>query len=125
MLLLPGSGPVDRNSDHRRMRLGITGQLATAVTEAGMVTLRYDKRGVGASTGSWKSTGLQVDPDDLQKIAELVPGPVESHRVADVSHILRAQEGQPSLSRYKKDVTVPVDPRVVDLVVSWLGRHSR
>ena len=70
------------------------------------------------------SKDLQVDPEDLDQIADLVPGPVETYLVPDVSHILRAQEGPPSLSHYKMDVRRPVDPRILDLVVTWLGRHS-
>ena len=272
VLLLPGSGPVDRDSNHRRMKLGITGQLAAALTDAGLVTLRYDKRGVGQSTGDWNATGLfdnvkdaaaaleplrrrpdvnadkvyllghsegallatilaargeavagvvllsasatpgeqllrwqagqiaptlpapvravlrllrtdlvkqvaknharikatttdtariggvkvnarwtrefmaydprpdlarvhvpvlavtggkdlQVDPADLERIAAVVPGPVETHLVPDLSHILRPQPGPPSLRAYRKEIKGPVDRRVVDLVVSWLRRR--
>jgi uncharacterized protein len=52
-LLVPGSGPVDRDSDHRRLRLGITRLLAEALAELGVASLRYDKRVVGASEGTF------------------------------------------------------------------------
>lgn len=51
-LLIVGSGPVDRDSDHRSLALGITRQLAVALATAGIASLRFDKRGVGASEGS-------------------------------------------------------------------------
>ncbi len=63
-LLLPGSGPVDRNSDHRRLPLGVTRQLADALAAVGVATLRYDKRGVGASPGDWRAAGLVDNVDD-------------------------------------------------------------
>ncbi|MBB2903620.1 hypothetical protein FHR75_004463 [Kineococcus radiotolerans] len=64
VLLVPGSGPVNRDSDHPRARLGITRQFAHALAQAGVASLRYDKRGVGASTGDFKSTGLHENADD-------------------------------------------------------------
>jgi hypothetical protein len=270
VLLLPGSGPLDRDSDHRRMPLGVTGQLAGALDEAGVATLRYDKRGVGASTGSWHSAGFydnrddaaaalqllrarpEVDParvvllghsegalhaaglaaagapvaglvllscsampgddllrwqstqiaptlppavrlllrllrndlqaraakardrlratttdsariggarvnarwhrefmahdprsdleriqvpvlaitgtkdlqvpwTDLATIASLAQARVETHELPDLSHILRPQPGPPSLSGYRREARQPVDARLVDLVVTWMG----
>ncbi|PPK94244.1 hypothetical protein CLV92_108146 [Kineococcus xinjiangensis] len=273
-LLIPGSGPLDRDSDHRRARLGVTRELAAALSTAGIATLRYDKRGVGASDGDWRAAGfsdnaadaraaldalraapgvdpdrvllvghsegallatilagdgaptcgaallsstatrgedvliwqaqqlgptlpapvrlllrllrtdltakirknharvkatttdvariggvrfnarwhrefmaydpsadlarirvpvlavtgekdLQVDAADLDRIAALVPAPVEAHRVPDVTHVLRPQPGPASLSAYRKEVRGPLDPRVVRLVVDWAQRRTR
>jgi alpha-beta hydrolase superfamily lysophospholipase len=272
VLLLPGSGPLDRNSDHKRMPLGIAGQLASLLGTAGVVTFRYDKRGVGASTGRWRAAGfsdnrddaraalgllagrpevdprrivvlghsegalhaaglaadgapvagvvllscsampgdallrwqsaqiaptlpgpvrlllrvmrtdleqrtarthvkiratttdeariegarvnarwhrefmahdprtdlsrigvpvlaitgekdLQVPAADLAVIHDLVGAPVETHEIADLTHILRAQSGPASLSGYSKQVRAPIDARVTDLVVRWVGAH--
>ncbi len=57
-LLLTGSGPVDRNSDHKRIAMGATRDLAEALAAAGVASLRYDKRGVGGSDGDYLATGL-------------------------------------------------------------------
>jgi len=270
-LLLPGSGPVDRDSNHRRMPLDVTRQLAVALAETGVASLRYDKRGVGRSEGDFMSAGflgnaddaeaalgvlaarpevaaarvvlvghsegallativaarsdvpagvallsgsatrgeellrwqarqiepslppvarllfrvlpgdfesrvaknhvrikattadvariggqrlnarwhrefmaydpradlarltvpvlavtggkdLQTDPADLTAVAELVPGPVETHEVPDVSHLLRRQDGPASLAAYKKEVRQPVDARVLELLTGWTAR---
>jgi uncharacterized protein len=272
VLLLPGSGPVDRNSDHKRMPLGITRELAQALDAAGLATFRYDKRGVGESTGSWRAVGLhdniadaraalatltaasdvdpravfavghsegallagalaagdtplagvvllsasatpgeellrwqaaqiaptlptpvrlllrllrtdlekkvaanhvkikatttdvarvdgarinarwsrefmaydpradltritvpvlaitgakdlQVDPADLDTIVATVQGPVQTHVIPDVSHILRGQAGPATLRSYGKDLREPVDTRLVSTLVDWLERR--
>ncbi|MGY1714290.1 alpha/beta hydrolase family protein [Geodermatophilus sp. SYSU D01106] len=65
VLLAPGSGPLDRDSDHRRMRFGVTRDLAHALAAAGLASLRYDKRGVGGSPGDWRRAGFTDNADDL------------------------------------------------------------
>ena len=274
-LVLSGSGPIDRNSNHRRMRLGVAEQVARALTAAGVVTLRFDKRGVGGSDAGlgrngWRRVGfhdnvddaeaalrwlaarpevdggvvvvghsegavqatalsardvplaglvllsgaakpgeevllwqtrrivptlprpvrailrvlrvdvtrkvaanhakikatttdvariggartnarwfreymaydprpdlerigvpvlaitgskdLQVDPGDLERIADLVRGPVETYLAPDVSHVLRRQPGPPSLGAYKREIRGPVDESVTTRVVEWFAR---
>lgn len=271
-LILPGSGPIDRDGDHKRLPLGISRALADALAEHGMASLRYDKRGTGRSEGEWLRTGLldnvedaraalealagqpgvdpqrifvvghsegailatllsgdpgvaglvllsgtatrgkevlawqtrqvaaslprglatllrllrvdvvgrqarnvekleattsevvrmdgvrmnarwhrdflahdpqdhlpgitvpvlaitgakdlQVDPADLVRIAELVPGDVETVLVPDLTHILRRDQEEASLARYKKLVRDPVDAEVLDRVAHWIARQS-
>lgn len=52
VVLIAGSGPTDRdgNNSYAPGRIGLLSQLAHIVAEAGIASLRYDKRGVGAST---------------------------------------------------------------------------
>lgn len=67
MLLIPGSGPVDRDSNAPRLPLAVTKDLAHALAEAGIASLRYDKRGVGASGGGdWRAAGLWDLLDDAR-----------------------------------------------------------
>ncbi|MGY2001617.1 alpha/beta hydrolase family protein [Blastococcus sp. SYSU DS1024] len=70
VLLASGSGPLDRDSNHRRARFDVTRQLARALAEAGIASLRYDKRGVGGSPGDWRATGLHDNVEDLAAALE-------------------------------------------------------
>lgn len=274
-LLLPGSGPVDRDSDAPRLPIGITRALAHSLAAAGVASFRYDKRGVGASPGDWRRAGLwdgaddaraalrllatrpevdparlvlighsegavlataigadtdvrlagvgllsptartgeevllwqaqqlarglsapvrailtirrtdlvdsvrknhdrirrtttevariggvrtnarwyrefmdhdpradlrrlhlpvlaltgdkdlQSPPEDLKRVAELVQGPVEAHVVPDVTHLLRHQPAAASLRHYRREITQPLDPRVLQLVTAWTVAVTR
>jgi pimeloyl-ACP methyl ester carboxylesterase len=67
VLLAAGSGPLDRDSNHRRLRFDVTRALAQALAEGGVASLRYDKRGVGGSPGDWRVAGLYDNVDDLAR----------------------------------------------------------
>ena len=51
VLFLHGSGPQDRNENNPRAPLNIFNTLAVDLATAGVASLRYDKRGIGESTG--------------------------------------------------------------------------
>ncbi|WP_336921319.1 alpha/beta hydrolase family protein [Aquipuribacter sp. SD81] len=84
VLLLPGSGPVDRDSDARRMPLGITRALAEALAAAGVASFRYDKRGTGDSPGDWRVPGLVDAADDARAALHLLA----THPAVDAGHLL-------------------------------------
>jgi pimeloyl-ACP methyl ester carboxylesterase len=65
-LLLSGSGPLDRDSNHKRMRLNVSRDLASLLERAGWASLRFDKRGVGASGGDYLSTGFWEELADAE-----------------------------------------------------------
>ncbi|MET7835662.1 alpha/beta fold hydrolase [Micromonospora sediminicola] len=87
-LLLPGSGPLNRDGDHRRLPLGIQRDLAAALADAGTATLRYDRRGVGESTGEFLRTGFHDNVDDAAAaLAALAADPaVDSRKLFLVGH---------------------------------------
>ncbi|MDI6101865.1 alpha/beta fold hydrolase [Actinoplanes sp. NEAU-A12] len=66
VLIVGGSGPLDRDGNHKRARLDISRQIATALRDAGLASLRYDKRGVGDSDGSFLATGMHDNADDVR-----------------------------------------------------------
>ena len=65
VVIASGSGPLDRDSNHRRARFDVARQLAHALAAGGLASLRYDKRGVGESPGDWRRAGLPDNVDDL------------------------------------------------------------
>jgi len=273
VLLIAGSGQVDRNENHKRLPLNVFGEIASHLAEHGIATLRYDKRGVGASEGDFWGTGffdnvsdaaaalqclkdqqgirpevvfvlghsegsviatklaadgadvagaillsgparsgeevlkwqaprvmrgmrgpvkwlikllrmdviksqqkqidkvkrsskdwyrtqliakvnarwmreflaydpsedmprirvpvlaitgskdIQVDPRDLTRMSALIQAEFEYHDLPDVSHILRVEPGEPTVSTYSKQARQPVDSRLLQLVSQWLRRR--
>jgi uncharacterized protein len=82
-LLITGSGKTDRDSDVRlpgglMLRAGITRACAGTLAVAGVPSLRYDKRGVGASAGDYWTAGTEQRLADarvaLGCLAERYPG---------------------------------------------------
>lgn len=65
-LLISGSGPIDRNSDMKRMKIGVMGRIATQLAAHGIASMRYDKRGVGESDGDYRATGFLDNVDDAR-----------------------------------------------------------
>jgi len=82
--------------------------------------LRENHSPVLAITGA---KDIQVDPDDLAAIADLVPGDVDTVRVPDLTHLLRRDPNPPSLGAYRKLVRDPVDAEVLSLVADWTAGH--
>ncbi len=69
IIIIPGSGPVDRNGNigQGKLTTNLYKDLATLFAEQGYVTLRYDKRGTGKSGGGYLSTGLWDLVNDAEK----------------------------------------------------------
>jgi fermentation-respiration switch protein FrsA (DUF1100 family) len=88
VVIASGSGPLDRDSNHRRARFDVARQLAVALAEAGLASLRYDKRGVGESPGDWRAAGLHDNVDDLGRaLATLAARPeVDADRILLAGH---------------------------------------
>jgi uncharacterized protein len=84
-VLITGSGRLNRDSDARLgrrgpvvLRTGVTRKVAEALGAANVVTLRYDKRGIGASGGDYLRAGLTENLADaraaLRWLAARFPG---------------------------------------------------
>jgi uncharacterized protein len=88
VVIASGSGPLDRDSNQRRARFDVARQLAHALADGGLASLRYDKRGVGESPGDWRTAGLYDNVDDLDRArAELAARPeVDADRIVVAGH---------------------------------------
>ncbi|MBI0320129.1 alpha/beta fold hydrolase, partial [Streptomyces javensis] len=74
VLLLHGSGPLDRDGNTRKVRVNLGRPLAAALAAEGLAVLRYDRRGAGATPGAWRASGFTDNHKDaaaaLRALAE-------------------------------------------------------
>jgi uncharacterized protein len=59
VLMVPGSGPSDRDND------GYFPAIRSGLLDRGIAAASFDKRGVGESTGDWRDTGPQEQTSDV------------------------------------------------------------
>jgi len=88
VLLLAGSGKLDRDGNAAMFRTFFLRQLADTLSRSGFVTLRYDKRGAGRSQGDFGQIDLETLVKDAQaalRYLRMRPE-VDSNRVAVVGH---------------------------------------
>lgn len=64
VLLIAGSGKVDRDVNIAQMKTNIFKYLAEFFAEKGIISLRYDKRGCGESSGDYNEAGISDYIDD-------------------------------------------------------------
>ncbi|HEY1639532.1 MAG TPA: alpha/beta hydrolase [Streptosporangiaceae bacterium] len=89
-LLITGSGPADRNSDAkvlgRSLRTGVTRAVAEALAGARVSSLRYDKRGVGASEGDALRAGMADRRADARAARAWLAGREPGRPVLAIGH---------------------------------------
>ena len=85
-LLLAGSGPLDRDGNARRMPLNLSRDLARLLAEHGWASVRYDKRGVGASTGQYLPTGFYDELADAEAVLMWLHARPEVSTIVPVGH---------------------------------------
>jgi pimeloyl-ACP methyl ester carboxylesterase len=66
------------------------------------------------------SKDIQVDPADLDKMAHLVKAPFEAHRIQDMTHMLRIEKDDASISKYKEEIRKPIEPQLLEIVLRWI-----
>ena len=86
-LFVHGSGPVDRDGNATGLAMDAYRQLAHALGEAGIASLRFDKRGTGASQGSARASRAELLDDLRAALAALRGQPeIDANRVILVGH---------------------------------------
>lgn len=88
VLCLPGSGKVDRDSNAGRLRMELGLPLAHALARHGIASLRYDRRGVGATAGDWRAAGFLDNRADAEaELRALRARPeIQSETVGVIGH---------------------------------------
>ena len=91
-LLLSGSGPLDRDSNTAGQRLDISSTLAAALGAVGIASLRFDKRGVAASSGDFVSTSFEGEISDAAAALKSLRGSdaIDPCRVGIIGHSVGA-----------------------------------
>ncbi|MBJ7538545.1 alpha/beta hydrolase [Marinomonas transparens] len=74
VLMIHGSGPLDRDENVNGQGLNIFNAMAHYLAEQGIASVRYDKRGCGASTGNYYSTGHFALVDDAVEWCNALDG---------------------------------------------------
>lgn len=90
ILILPGSGGLDRNGNDRKGKIqtNLYKNLAHFLTKLGFVTLRYDKIGTGKREGNILTVGLSdliADPEHAFQFLKAQPF-VDSNRIILCGH---------------------------------------
>jgi len=70
------------------------------------------------------SKDIQVAPADLGQMAGLVKAEFESHILPNITHLLRVEPGEPTLSTYKQQIDQPVDKSVLQTISEWLRKKT-
>jgi pimeloyl-ACP methyl ester carboxylesterase len=88
VLLIPGSGPVDRNENHKKIKLNVFYELSGFLSSHGFAVLRYDKRGVGESSGNYWETGFHDNISDVLNALEFLKSQkeVDAEKVFMLGH---------------------------------------
>lgn len=86
VVLVGGAGPTDR--DESLSGIPVFGQLAGALADAGLLVLRYDRRGTGQSGGRPEAATLADYAEDLRAAVRLMSDrrDVDRRRLAIVGH---------------------------------------
>jgi hypothetical protein len=84
VLLLPGSGPVDRDENMPGLKLDFLKAVAHRLAQAGIGSFRYDKRGVGKSEGVFSQASMTDLLNDARSALKLL----KSREEIDPEHLL-------------------------------------
>jgi alpha-beta hydrolase superfamily lysophospholipase len=75
VLIIPGTGNLDRDGKvNKKLDVKLYRQLAEFLTNMGIINLRYDKRGVGASGGDYYAAGMWDLVEDARACVQYLKG---------------------------------------------------
>ena len=111
VVLISGSGPQDRDGNTLpSYRTFIFRRIARRLASCGIATLRYDDRGIGASTGDFGSAGLSDLASDARAMVGFLKGHpgVDPARIGVVGH---------SEGAYVASMLAGEDPKIAACVI--------
>ena len=86
-LLIAGSGPVDRDGNAKGAPIGIQAALAEALANAGVASLRFDRRGISDGTDWREATFTDNTRDAAAALASLAADPrIDPLRLVVIGH---------------------------------------
>ncbi|MGH1491026.1 MAG: alpha/beta hydrolase [Acidimicrobiales bacterium] len=87
-LLISGSGPLDRDSNTKKLSIDVMAQIAAHLERSSITSFRFDKRGVGASEGDYHACGFADNVADARAaLAALRERPeVDEQQVFVIGH---------------------------------------
>lgn len=71
------------------------------------------------------SKDLQSLPGDVNELSGLLKGPVETHVIDDLTHILRRDPKEPSTQNYSDLLEESVDAQLLEITVQWLNSQHK
>ncbi len=69
VICIHGSGPLDRDENALHQKLNVFNSIADSLADAGIACFRYDKRGIGQSSGDYHSASHSDLVADAQAVA--------------------------------------------------------
>ena len=91
MLMIAGSGPVDRDENGPGLKSEIFKQIAHRLAQQGIASLRYDKRGIGYSEGDLRKACMRDLVEDARAALKFLRG--RSEIDTDLIYVLGHSEG--------------------------------
>ncbi len=92
VLLISGSGPLDRDSNTDSQAFNVTSTIADHLATRGIASLRFDKRGTGASGPDYTTTSFYTEYEDtaatLRHLATLQD--VDANHIGVIGHSVGA-----------------------------------
>ena len=67
---------------------------------------------------------IQVEPDEVERIGDLVAGPFTGSTPDELTHVLRKDSRRPSLATYPSQLRRPVDSELLETVSEWVSACS-
>jgi pimeloyl-ACP methyl ester carboxylesterase len=101
VIIIPGSGAAARDGSWNMYR-----NLGEYLAERGIAVLLYDKRGVGGSTGDWKSESFEERAQDVAAMVKYLQSrtEIDSNRIGLIGHSQGAYIAPLVVAKYSSDV---------------------